>query len=130
MDEDIAKQVLDNIYDTRFSKYYWTIQPGRAGTLHYNSGNLESEYINIIHPTDVSSLGFAIREKILKTFLVGNKYSKPDIKETLRKIYEDCGYNKTPKASDLNIYFEIKLCKVIGSSDKQDNGFKIIKIKD
>lgn len=33
MDEDVAKQVLDNIYDTRFSKYYWTIQPGRAGTL-------------------------------------------------------------------------------------------------
>ena len=26
MDEDIAKQVLNNIYDTHYSKYYWTIQ--------------------------------------------------------------------------------------------------------
>ena len=129
MDEDVAKQVLDNIYDTRFSKYYWTIQPGRAGTLHYNSGNLESEYINIIHPTDTSSLEFVVREKILQTFLVNNKYTKPDIKESLRKIYIELGYEKTPKASDLNIYFEIKLCKAVGLSGKQDNGFKIIKIK-
>ena len=32
MDEDIAKQVLDNIYDTRFAKYYWTISASRAGS--------------------------------------------------------------------------------------------------
>ena len=129
MDEDLAKQVLDNIYDTRFAKYYWTISASRAGTLHYSSGNLEAEYNNIVNPVDTSGVELAVREKILQTFLVNNKYTKPDIKESLRKIYIELGYEKTPKASDLDEYFEIKLCKAVGLSGKQDNGFKIIKIK-
>ena len=129
MDEEIAKQVLDNIYDTRFAKYYWTISASRAGTLHYSSGNLEAEYNNIVNPVDTSGVESAVREKILQTFLVNNKYTKPDIKESLRKIYIELGYEKTPKASDLDEYFEIKLCKAVGLSGKQDNGFKIIKIK-
>ena len=129
MDEEIAKQVLDNIYDTRFAKYYWTISASRAGTLHYSSGNLEAEYNNIVNPVDTSGVELAVREKILQTFLVNNKYTKPDIKESLRKIYIELGYEKTPKASDLDEYFEIKLCKAVGLSGKQDNGFKIIKIK-
>ena len=130
MDEEIAKQVLDNIYDTRFAKYYWTISASRAGTLHYSSGNLEAEYNNIVNPVDTSGVELAVREKILQTFLVNNKYTKPDIKESLRKIYIELGYEKTPKASDLDEYFEIKLCKAVGLSGKQDNGFKIIKIKE
>ena len=36
------------------------------------------------------------------------------------------GYNKTPKASDLEEYFEIKECKIT----IQDNGFKILKKKE
>ena len=47
-----------------------------------------------------------IKEKILQTFLVDSRYLKSDIKETLRKIYEELGYSKTPKASDLE-----KICK-------------------
>ena len=48
MDEDVAKQVLDNIYDTHYSKYYWTIPAGRAGSLNYQKGKLEEEYINLL----------------------------------------------------------------------------------
>ena len=48
MDEDIAKQVLNNIYDTHYSKYYWTIPAGRAGSLNYQKGKLEEEYINLL----------------------------------------------------------------------------------
>ena len=127
MEPDIAKQVLDNIYDTRFSKYYWTISASRAGSLNYQSGKLEEEYNSL--------MGFKtneneIKEKILQTFLVDSRYLKSDIKETLRKIYEELGYSKTPKASDLEEYFEIKECKITNSLGKQDHGFKIIKIKE
>ena len=126
MEPDIAKQVLDNIYDTRFSKYYWTISASRAGSLNYQSGKLEEEYNSL--------MGFKtneneIKEKILQTFLVDSRYLKSDIKETLRKIYEELGYSKTPKASDLEEYFEIKECKITNSLGKQDHGFKIVKIK-
>ena len=126
MEPDIAKQVLDNIYDTRFSKYYWTIPASRAGSLNYQSGELEKEYNSL--------MGFKtneneIKEKILQTFLVDSRYLKSDIKETLRKIYEELGYSKTPKASDLEEYFEIKECKITNSLGKQDHGFRIVKIK-
>ena len=130
MDEDTAKQVLDNIYDTRFSKYYWTISASRAGSLNYQSGKLEEEYQSIVNPKDTSAIESEVKDKILQTFRVDSRYAKSDIKETLRSIYESLNYNKTPKASDLEDYFEIKLCKAPGSSGKQENGFKIIKIKD
>ena len=135
MDGDVAKQVLDNIYDTHYSKYYWTIPAGRAGTLHYQKGELEKEYQAIMHPELVkentnSENRKAAGEKILNYFKPDNKYLKSDIKETLRKIYESVGYNKTPKASDLEEYFEIKECKITISTGKQDNGFKILKLKE
>jgi hypothetical protein len=130
MDEDIARQVLDNIYDTRFSKYYWTIPANRAGTLHYSSGDLEKEYNLILHPKDTSVIENEVKDKILQSFQVDSKYSKQAIKETLRSIYESLNYNKTPKASDLENYFELKTCQTRNKeTGKVDNEFKIIKQK-
>ena len=129
MDEDIAKQVLDNIYDTSYSKYYWTIS-SRAGSLKYQKGNLEEEYQNIINPKDLSQIEEDVRTKILSSFLPENRYLKSDIKETLRKIYEDLGYDKTPKASDLEEYFELHPCQIKNKeTGKKDNGFEILKKK-
>ena len=130
MDEDIAKQVLDNIYDTSYSKYYWTISSSRAGSLKYQKGNLEEEYQNIINPKDLSQIEEDVRTKILSSFLPENRYLKSDIKETLRKIYEDLGYDKTPKASDLEEYFELHPCQIKNKeTGKKDNGFEILKKK-
>ena len=130
MDEDIAKQVLDNIYDTSYAKYYWTISSSRAGSLKYQKGNLEEEYQNIINPKDLSQIEEDVRTKILSSFLPENRYLKSDIKETLRKIYEDLGYDKTPKASDLEEYFELHPCQIKNKeTGKKDNGFEILKKK-
>ena len=129
MEPDIAKQVLDNIYDTSYCKYYWTISAGRAGSLNYQKGNLEKEYQSIINPKDTSYIENEVKQKILLTFQVDSRYLKSDIKETLRNIYTELGYDKTPKAGDLDTYFEIKECKITNSLGKQDHGFKIIKKK-
>ena len=139
MDEDVAKQVLNNIYDTHYAKYYWTISANRAGSLKYQKGELEKEYQARLHPEIVSSKytveDLENKEKakdiILTTFLPDNKYLKSDIKETLRKIYEDCGYNKTPKASDLDEYFELRSCQIKNKeTGKKDHGFEILKKKE
>ena len=130
MDEDLAKQVLDNIYDTRFAKYYWTISASRAGTLHYRSGELEEEYQSILHPEDTSIIEGEVKDEILKEFVISERYSKSSIKARLERIYNSLKYNKTPKASDLEEYFEIKECRVLNSdTGKRDAGFEIIKIK-
>ena len=130
MDEDVAKQVLDNIYDTRYSKYYWTISASRAGTLSYQKGNLEKEYQSIINPKDTSYIENEVKQKILSIFNLRTKYLKSDIKETLRKIYEEANYDKTPKASDLEEYFELRSCQIKNKeTGKKDHGFEILKKK-
>ena len=129
MDEDVAKQVLDNIYDTNYAKYYWTIPSNRAGSLNYQKGKLEEEYQSIINPKDISYIEDKVKFSINSKFKINDKFTKAEIKEMLRIIYANCEYNKTPKASDLENYFEIKECKVTVSTGKQENGFKIIKKK-
>ena len=127
MDEDIAKQV----YDTRFAKYYWTISASRAGSLNYQSGKLEEEYQAITNPKDTSILDTKLKNKIISTFSLNARYSKADVKEILKKIYSDLKYDKTPKANDLDQYFELKECKVLNSdTGKRDAGFEIIKKKE
>ena len=127
MDEDVAKQVLDNIYDTNYAKYYWTIPSNRAGSLNYQKGKLEEEYQSIINPKDISYIEDKVKFSINSKFKINDKFTKAEIKEMLRIIYANCEYNKTPKANDLEQYFEIKECKVTVSTGKQENGFKIIK---
>ena len=126
-DRDFMKLILDNLADPSFAKYYYTIPRERAGTLNYVKGSLEKEYKNQKnHILDIN----AVVNDITSTFTVGSKYSKSDIKETLRTIYETNGYNKTPKASDLEQYFELKTCLVPNKiTGKRDGGFEIIKLK-
>ena len=131
MDADIAKQVLNNIYDTHYSKYYWTIPAGRAGSLNYQKGKLEEEYQSIINPKDVSGIEQEVKKQVLDYFSLDTKYSKFDIKNQLKNIYTSLKYDKTPKASDLEEYFEIKDCLISNTvTRKMEHGFKIIKLKD
>ena len=124
---DFMKLLLDNLADPSFAKYYYTIPKERAGTLNYVKGNLEKEYKSI---KSFSINQDKLLDEIKEAFILGEKYTKSYIKEILRTIYENNGYNKTPKASDLEEYFEIKLCKVLDkTTGKSDNGFKIIKLK-
>ena len=128
--EEIMKNILGNLYDTSFSKYYWTISKERASALKYQKGNLEKEYNRLYgNITGLIEGGPSVEDKIYDLFSIGEKYTKLDIKERLRNLYLEIKCDKTPKASDSENYFEIKECKVTVSTGKQENGFKIIKKK-
>ena len=121
--------ILNNIYDTDYAKYYWTISASRAGTLGYINKNLEIEYNNITRAKEKGTNN-KLKEKILELFTVNSRYSKSAVKNILKDLYTELEYNKTPKASDLEEYFEIKECRVLNSdTGKRDAGFEIIKIK-
>jgi len=62
-----------------------------------------------------------IKEEIYRLFEVGKRYTKADIKATLKLLYDRLGYQKTAKANDLEQYFEVK---GILTSDKKA-GFEI-----
>ena len=126
-DSGFMKLILDNLSDSSYSKYYYSIPKERASALKYQRGNLEKEYKD--QKIKSISIDQVVRE-IKNRFLPGERYSKVFIKNTLKNIYESNGYNKTPKASDLEEYFEIKLCKVLNeSTGKRDMAFEIIKLK-
>ena len=127
-DSEFIKLLLDNLTDPSFAKYYYTIPKDRASALKYRRGNLEKEYKSIkSYSINIESIIDEIRSR----FVIGEKYSKSEIKEILRLIYENNGYNKTPKANDLEQYFELKSCQITNKiTGKRDMAFEIIRVKE
>ena len=67
---------------------------------------------------------------ITSLFSIGSKYSKAQIKEMLREFYTNNNINKTPKATDLLDYFDLKPCQFIDKSlGKRVDGFLIMNRK-
>ena len=86
-------------------------------------GYKESNIIRYINPEVINGEG------IKSLFNVGDKYSKKQIKEMLADFYNHNSISKTPKASDLNEYFELRDCQFM-EDGKKVHGFEIIKRKD
>ena len=108
-----------------FRKYYETLGPERLKSLGYNITNIKRELKDL--KIDLESLS----KKIFANFKEGQRYTKADIKTTLGEIYEALEYSRTPKASDLEYYFEIKDCLIQNKeTGKRDKGFEIIKKKE
>lgn len=109
--------ILDQIPLT-YKNYYLTLGPERCKARSYNKTRIEQEYKDSMF--DIHQLV----NEIYSIFKVGSRHTKANIKSALADLYSNLGYNKTPKASDLEEYFEMKLCKV-----GPDNGFEILSKK-
>ena len=59
---------------------------------------------------------------------MGKRYLKSEIKEKLKEIYSSLSYTKTPKANDLENYFDVKECTIL-KDGKKSAGFEILKEK-
>ena len=101
-------------------------------------------YINLLGFEKIRALGYyesALKgeitiynsdySNITSLFSIGSKYSKAQIKEMLRAFYEENNIIKTPKATDLLNYFDLKPCQFIDKSlGKRVDGFLIISRKE
>ena len=115
---------LDQIPLT-YKNYYETLGPERCYAQGYNKTYLEREYKDTLF--DKSQL----RDEIYNIFEVGKRYTKSEVKETLKNLYTSLGYNKIPKANDLEKYFKIRDCRITNKeTGKKDHGFEIIKIRE
>ena len=122
---DLERGVLLDQLPLTYKNYYETLGPERCKALGYNKTDLEKEYSDL--QFDMSKL----EVEIYKEFKIGNRYLRNIVKETLSTIYSSLGYNKTPKANDLEQYFEIKPCKVFNpETNKREHGFEIVKRKE
>ena len=124
---DQMKTILDNVSNTDLSKYYYSISPSRAGTLGYQKGYLEKEYIALKNSIDTTP---EIEKAIISRFSVGGRYSNALIKEELKRIYQEYNYTiKSPKASNLKEIFNVKACKIQKPDATWEHGLEILGVK-
>lgn len=105
-----------------YRNIYLGLGPERCKALGYNYSRAKADYETKFFDISV------IRDNILSNFSVGDKVSNSEVKERLKRIYENVGYKKTPKASILGDFFEIKPIK-IKEGNSWVNGIEILKIK-
>ena len=103
LSEDAIQVVLGQINDSdEIKSYYTSLSPDRLRSLSYNSTKIKKE------------LGIAtFNQKLLESsiyleFKIGDKLALSIIKDRLEYLYNSIGYNKTPKAKDLENYFNVK----------------------
>ena len=96
--------------------------PERCRSLGYNHVRMEREcQVKTFDPDK-------ILQSIYSEFKEGDKISKYDIKEQLRKIYTDLNYKRSPKANDIEEWFETKRAR-ISVNGKIAEGYELLRKK-
>jgi len=114
--------VLDQV-PLVFKMYYEVVGPETCKSLSYNKTEISRRLSDI--KLEKSEL---VVDRVIAEFPINSKLTKSDIKLKLSKIYSELGYYKTPKASDLEEYFELRSCQITNpETGKRDHGFEIIK---
>ena len=111
-----------------YRNYFTVLGRDRIRALQFRKYALDAEYEKLYNNqhklTDLNKI-------IFSTFLVGKKYTKLFIKDKLSEIYKTLGINLSPKANDIENYFEVAICKVTNKeTGKRDHCYGIIKKKD
>lgn len=119
----VAEKVLSYL-PYNFSRYF-SLGLEKCASHSYRRNGIEKDICKIENNSLVKD---TLDKEIYKAFNVGEKYKKSDIKAVLKGIYACIEYQATPKATDLEEYFELRSCQITNSeTGKIDNGFEIIK---
>ena len=111
-----------------YKNYYLTLGKSKIKALCYKKYLLDKEFNKRVANQNNSN---NIDDLVYSTFEVGKKYLKTEIKQVLGNIYKEAGVVMTPKASDLEKYFELGKIQITNKeTGKRDNGYIILKIKE
>lgn len=117
------KEFFPLLSNSAYENFYFGLGPDRCKALGYNYSALLKDYELKFFNT------VPVRERILSEFKVGSRLITSDVKEILRMIYQEFKYSKTPKATDLEEYFELKDIRLRDSNGKMSRGFEILSQK-
>lgn len=130
VESNLDQESLDYIFkqiDPFFERYYKVLGPEKLRGWRYDLTDIAREYNKLMFDKDI------LREYVYQEFKEGDKISLANLKNRLSLIYSDINYFATPKASDLEQYFELKACKFVETQEngekKSVNGYKLIKKK-
>ena len=113
---NLAMSTLESKYpELRY--YYEALGVDRIKALNYK----EKKLLNEIHIMKTKN---KIRHELHGIIHIGDRILTTDIQQTLRVVYDRLGIDKSPKAADLNEFFEIHPVK-IPTANGRKNGFEI-----
>ena len=123
----LSSAIMAQVSEKHFQEYFTVLGSERIKALAYNTSLLNKE-LGILTFDNT-----ALLERVYSIFIPGNRYSLVDIKQMLLDIYQDVGYKKTPVATDLQEWFNIKgvqiNTKISKGKYKRDQGFEILSKK-
>lgn len=113
---NLAMSTLESKYpELRY--YYEALGADRIKALNYK----EKKLLNEIHIMKTQN---KIRHELHGIIHIGDRILTTDIQQTLHDVYDRLGIDKSPKAADLNEFFEIHPVK-IPTANGRKNGFEI-----
>lgn len=125
--EEEFSSILGSI-DIVFKNYYITVGPEKIRNLQYKNSVIKSEYDRLLNN---QIYGGNLKDKIYESFKIGERYTRSFIKERLGEIYSNLGIQSSPKAIDIEKYFEIKSVLVSNrETGKRDSLYLILKKKE
>ena len=113
---NLAMSTLESKYP-ELSYYYEALGADRIKALNYK----EKKLLNEIHIMKTKN---KIRHELHGIIHIGDRILTTDIQQTLHDVYDRLGIDKSPKAADLNEFFEIHPVK-IPTANGRKNGFEI-----
>ena len=127
LSEDAMKIVLGQISDSdEIKSYYIALKPQRLKALGYNITKIRKELGIVVFSPDL------LKESIYSEFKEGEKYTLSDLKLKLGDIYSSINYSSTPKANDIERWFEVKevlFNKIVDEKRKRIKGYELLKSK-
>ena len=120
------KYILDSIIhkiDPKFKTYYDLYGTSGCRAVSYEEANLKEKSNNDIKTSDLKS-------QFISIFKIGSKHTLKDIKTIIKDTYLKLNVSKTPKASDLENYFDVSEVKITDkTTGKRSKGYLILGIK-
>ena len=101
--DEVVSIVLDQIGEhDNIKSYYTALGPTRLKALGYNRYDIEKELGIVVFSQEL------LETTIYNEFKVGDKLTLASIKSRLEVLYKSINYDATPKAKDLENYFNVK----------------------
>ena len=107
----------------KYKEYYTVIGPEIIRKCSCREADIKKEWLRIKSNGEIEE---RVVEEIYGTFFIGKRYSNKDIKAILKELYDKIGYQKTAKATDLDLLFVMKNIKYQDSSGKWIHGLEIL----
>ena len=126
--DQVIGVVLDQIGEhDNIKSYYISLGPRKLKACGYNRYDIEKEL-------GVVTFSYELLESsIYSEFKVGDKLTLSSIKDRLGYLYSSINYDATPKAKDLENYFEVKEYKsteVVDGEKKRVRGYELLSRKE